>query len=543
MVHTYSFFRCCIDKASSQELSEAINSMFQWYWDSSVCYAYLQDYVSDTLDAASLEKSEWLYRGWTLQELIAPRKLVFYNKSWHCFGSKSDQNVCEVVSYITKIDVEFLLGSDLESASIAKRMSWASKRKTSRSEDIAYCLMGLFDINMPLLYGEGPKAFKRLQEEIIKQYPEDHSLYAWGVPVDKCSIEVSRDDTFIRENIDDQFASSEPLSGLLANSPQDFEYSRNYSPITDVGKFYAHFWEGWTPANYPMPIGKGIRIELFISNNTYFYYQFSEPSVSQVRPGIYAILLCKDDTDDDVTPCIPLLRGSSGCYSRVRELHLDRTLRLSQRSLRYMLPGKRSTLTVTAERKPKLRNGDIILRFIWVPSTNSMFFFNYDHRATTNDYNVIQFKQDLLIRGVFIKILDASGNSGNWAIALARIQTENHDFPAFQAGIVALCGPNIDMLREEFIYEKVFQSPSDEVTFDLDSLFQIAIRVNRRPLSDRREFIDIVDIAVKDTSTQAAQAAQAAQATNREGSNADMAAIDSPWPSDTRYHLRKRARK
>ncbi|OTA85988.1 hypothetical protein M434DRAFT_58797, partial [Hypoxylon sp. CO27-5] len=172
---------CCIDKTSSQELSEAINSMFRWYRKSTICYAYLFDYEGSELDTDRLKDCEWFFRGWTLQELIAPGTVDFYNKDWQRFGSKCDEAMCEAISAITNIDPEFLLGADVESASVAKRMSWASTRKTSRTEDVAYCLLGIFDINMPLLYGEGRKAFQRLQEEILKTYPADHSLYAWGI--------------------------------------------------------------------------------------------------------------------------------------------------------------------------------------------------------------------------------------------------------------------------------------------------------------------------------------------------------------------------
>ncbi|OTB17618.1 hypothetical protein K445DRAFT_382848 [Daldinia sp. EC12] len=179
---------CCIDKTSSQELSEAINSMFTWYQNSSVCYVYLHDYHQNSFDPTSLRSCEWFYRGWTLQELIAPRKVEFYNSNWQHFGTKSNSNMCAEISAITGIDLEFLLGADLESASIAKKMSWASTRKTGRLEDMAYSLLGIFAISMPLLYGEGSEAFRRLQQEIMKTYPTDHSLYAWGTPVEEMGV-------------------------------------------------------------------------------------------------------------------------------------------------------------------------------------------------------------------------------------------------------------------------------------------------------------------------------------------------------------------
>jgi hypothetical protein len=165
---------CCIDKTSSAELSEAINSMYRWYQESVVCYAYLAD-VPSGADPECLE-SEWFNRGWTLQELIAPPTVIFFDQSWHEIGTKS--TLRSVISRITGIPVTVLESGDVESASVAQRMSWASKRETTRVEDRAYSLMGLFGVNMPMLYGEGERAFIRLQEEIMR-VSDDHSLFAW----------------------------------------------------------------------------------------------------------------------------------------------------------------------------------------------------------------------------------------------------------------------------------------------------------------------------------------------------------------------------
>ena len=175
---------CCIDKSSSAELSESINSMWRWYCNSQVCYVYLDDVRADIDKAekdAAFTESKWFTRGWTLQELLAPPRLEFYDAEWNIIGTKED--LAEKISKITKIDERFF-GSDinlLKQASIAERMSWASQRITKRAEDIAYCLLGIFDINMPLLYGEGAKAFQRLQEEIVK-HSDDHSILAWTSP-------------------------------------------------------------------------------------------------------------------------------------------------------------------------------------------------------------------------------------------------------------------------------------------------------------------------------------------------------------------------
>ncbi|XXG96149.1 hypothetical protein Hte_002428 [Hypoxylon texense] len=172
----------CIDKSSSSELTEAINSMFAWYRDAEVCYAYIQDVPSadwDDPDTATLFKcSRWFTRGWTLQELLSPANVVFYARDWSRLGSRSGRLI-DYIATITGIEEEYLLGSrPVSQASVSKRMSWVSKRETTRTEDIAYCMLGIFDINMPLLYGEGMKAFDRLQQEIMK-VSNDHTIFCW----------------------------------------------------------------------------------------------------------------------------------------------------------------------------------------------------------------------------------------------------------------------------------------------------------------------------------------------------------------------------
>jgi hypothetical protein len=168
---------CCIDKRSSAELSEAINSMYNWYWQSSICYAYLSDVMPGGEWEQELESSRWFTRGWTLQELLAPDVVEFYNEAWSMLGTKS--KLLEVIARITRIERRFLLSrTTIQEATIATKLSWAALRKTTRVEDMTYCLLGLVQVNMPMLYGEGARAFFRLQLEIIKQNNE-HSIFAW----------------------------------------------------------------------------------------------------------------------------------------------------------------------------------------------------------------------------------------------------------------------------------------------------------------------------------------------------------------------------
>ena len=171
---------CCIDKTSSSELSEAINSMYLWYGQANACYAYLADVPSAEDPRAtdsSFRKSRWFTRGWTLQELIAPRSLTFLSAEWEVIGSKFALD--DLIEEITGIpDAALLHRKTLDNFSVAQRLSWASARETTRIEDRAYSLLGIFDISMPTLYGEGERAFRRLQEEILLRVP-DQSLFAW----------------------------------------------------------------------------------------------------------------------------------------------------------------------------------------------------------------------------------------------------------------------------------------------------------------------------------------------------------------------------
>lgn len=143
---------CCIDKSSSSELSEAINSMFHWYRDAHICYAYLHDVPafsdSNAYESwiATFKNSRWFTRGWTLQELIAPRSLMFYSQRWFAMGSKAD--FAYYIQERTSIPMEVIFTGDFSQPCIAQRMSWAAGRSKSRKEDAAYCLMGLFDIKM-----------------------------------------------------------------------------------------------------------------------------------------------------------------------------------------------------------------------------------------------------------------------------------------------------------------------------------------------------------------------------------------------------------
>ncbi|KAJ8123311.1 hypothetical protein O1611_g9624 [Lasiodiplodia mahajangana] len=218
---------CCIDKSSSADLSEAINSMYAWYGNATRCYAYLVDVPTGDdpfAEQSAFRKSRWFTRAWTLQELVAPTDVVFYDNGWQIIGVKWDfmspylpehqhgpgTRFAELLEEVTEIPDRCLMKyTSPHSYSVAKRMSWASKRDCTRVEDSAYSLMGLFGVNMPLLYGEGTKAFVRLQEEIMKEI-DDHSLFAWTLP-DKDNQDMMR--------------------SILAQSPAAFAWSGNIIPV------------------------------------------------------------------------------------------------------------------------------------------------------------------------------------------------------------------------------------------------------------------------------------------------------------------------
>jgi hypothetical protein len=165
---------CCIDKSNHTELSEAINSMFRWYQGAVKCYVYLSD-VSTRSDTNKLfsrslwepefRHSRWFTRAWTLQELIAPRSVEFFSQKDERLGDKGSLE--SLLHEITGIPVEILQGKPLIELTIKERMLWVAKRTAKRKEDEAYSLLGIFDLHMPLIYGEGREnAFIRLEREI-----------------------------------------------------------------------------------------------------------------------------------------------------------------------------------------------------------------------------------------------------------------------------------------------------------------------------------------------------------------------------------------
>jgi hypothetical protein len=164
---------CCIDKSNHSELSKSINSMYRWYQDAEVCYVYLSDVSVYTQNRefkhlswdSTFYRSRWFTRGWTLQELLAPKSVEFYS----CDGVRlGDKKSLETKIYeITGIALDAIRGRPLSRFSVDQRLLWRASRQTTEEEDKAYCLLGIFGVHMPLIYGEGEKsAMKRLLKEI-----------------------------------------------------------------------------------------------------------------------------------------------------------------------------------------------------------------------------------------------------------------------------------------------------------------------------------------------------------------------------------------
>ncbi|KAI0096806.1 HET-domain-containing protein [Nemania sp. FL0031] len=221
---------CCIDKDDTREYAEAINSMFRWYRDAKLCITYLSD-VQDanrhsssgwdifgsTIDGQHYRLSQWFSRGWTLQEMLAPSELEFYDEDWNFIGTKRE--LAGAISEVTGISAPFLTGQKrLDDACIAVKMSWMSGRRTTYPEDMTYSMMGIFNITMPLVYGEsGPRAFRRLQEILLASPFMDESLFAWKMPTEPNAGKSSA------IPMESEWESAE--WGLLASSPDCFKES------------------------------------------------------------------------------------------------------------------------------------------------------------------------------------------------------------------------------------------------------------------------------------------------------------------------------
>jgi hypothetical protein len=173
----------CIDKRNNSEVTKSVNLMFSWYQSASVCIVYLQDvsnndlHLNPTGDTAVVrETPEWFTRGWTLQELLAPKKLLLFDQDWNCIGAR--ENCSKVIAAFTRIPSDALCGKDIECYSYAERLSWAKGRQTTEPEDRVYSLLGLLGVSMSAIsYGIGLKAALRELESAMKRQGIDMNLH------------------------------------------------------------------------------------------------------------------------------------------------------------------------------------------------------------------------------------------------------------------------------------------------------------------------------------------------------------------------------
>lgn len=189
---------CCINKESSAELEEAILSMGVWYSEAGVCIVHLGN--STTLE--DFMEEPWFTRGWTLEELLLPRKIRFYGKNWSPIcpvaaegrreeratkdsrdeqrvNDKENESVVTAIAKVTSIPEADIRNFVPSCTRVSEKMRWAAQRTTSRIEDMAYSLLGLFDVSMPIAYGDGARAFYKLMSTIAEQCTEP-DFFAWA---------------------------------------------------------------------------------------------------------------------------------------------------------------------------------------------------------------------------------------------------------------------------------------------------------------------------------------------------------------------------
>ncbi|KAM3539974.1 hypothetical protein ARSEF1564_007087 [Beauveria bassiana] len=293
---------CCIDKTSTGDTQEAINAMFRWYRDAAVCYAHLADVCLgasadptgsspeyDRNDLGSrLARSRWFTRGWTLQELVAPRHLRFVDCDWKHIGTR--ENWAREIEWTCDIGTGQLVNFEPEntrSSSLAMRLSWASRRETTVEEGETYCLLGIFGISMPLVYGEGRTlAFTRFQHELIRNYDDD-SIFAWAGGTYICNpLGNDRHGTY---------------SPVLAPSIRCFQHASNFQSASN--SFYM--------------TNRGLRITGQLGK----IEPFRGAERADSPKNIYFLLLNSRDVDDEPPYKhrigIALRRNGDGDYQRI----------------------------------------------------------------------------------------------------------------------------------------------------------------------------------------------------------------------------------
>ena len=291
---------CCIRKTTSEE-TEAVNSMFRWYRGAKVCYAYLNDVAlskveddgnHDLVTKPELSSARWFARGWTVMELIAPVKVEFFDKNWKFLGTR--KTLKTMLSNITKINEAVLADTKkLKKTTIAQRMSWMVGRKTFKDEDVVYSMLGIFDVNMNTIYGEGKdKAFNRLQKKLAKEFAnkdDDQTLYAW-----------------------------QPSQPLHPNRPEDTVKGTRIRPMKSTKDGLSMYASDY--ADYVFKGSKGIVSAPQISSNEVQVKDTTIKSliweVSDLKEIFIAVLASRPEAGSESQLAVVLQKHASGGYVR-----------------------------------------------------------------------------------------------------------------------------------------------------------------------------------------------------------------------------------
>jgi hypothetical protein len=282
---------CCINRANYTELSQAINSMFRWYHDATRCYVYLPDVSSPAFDTneefdlrqweSDFQKSRWFKRGWTLQELLAPSSVEFFSRERWRLGDK--RSLRQQIHEITGIADSALQGAYLSQFSVDERLTWIDRRQTKLEEDKAYSLLGIFDVSMPLIYGEGEgKAFKRLREEIdrlLKSLPQRLAPVQLGKEDQECIQQLR-----LTDPRDDKKRIEETKGGLLEDSYHRILENSDFQQWCNDRQSHL-LWIKGDPGNGKTMLLCGIVNELKKSMArtdllSYFFCQATDPRIS-----------------------------------------------------------------------------------------------------------------------------------------------------------------------------------------------------------------------------------------------------------------------
>ncbi len=490
--------------------------MFRWYQTAAVCYAYLPD-VSATGDQQNIPsfesdfgQSRWFTRGWTLQELLAPKTIHFYSKDWSLIGTKVQ--LCSIISLVTHIDQKYLNGEDIGQASVSQRMSWASLRNTSRLEDIAYCLLGIFDVNMPLIYGEGSKAFQRLQLAIMRAHPEDHTLYTWGMVVDKPSWIVSEETNSLWNTVPLPWkppAERPEMMGLLASSPRDFQNSHLFVPSASATEFYLDF-----NAALPTQLGNGIiALDLPLAPIIYHYiHSRNKPKMTQLDRVRYVFLLCQHEEDTTRLVALPLICHGPSLYSRSREIVCE-TYPNSWDPL-Y----QKESIHIGQPPRLELQRDDIIFRRELFDSRAINISKDHYRFAPGRKIDYISYAHTIrdhhLSPGNFCWLeLELKGQRRGFRISLDRVPADRKYKWSMAVGFVPFIMDGdevVDMDGFEWypmedvtsfpadrLFSRVLACPRDQWILEIDHFPCIIFQVEKLSLDDEQNtFVDVIDLII-----------------------------------------------